>query len=267
MSQSAINPDSNKSEANKSEANKPEHLEHEGAKLAFHRTDGHGPMVIWCGGLKSDMDGSKAMFLEERCRDAGQAFIRFDYFGHGQSDGAFTDGTVSRWASDVTAMIDRYGTGGTVLIGSSMGGWASLLAALDRPDAVAGLVLVNPAPDFTEKMVWAGWDDHKRQMLVEDGIVYEPSDYDEPYAYSRALIEDGRALQILDAPIAFDGPVEILQGADDTVVPPAHSALIVDTLTSAQVGYTLVKGGDHSLSRPDDLERLWTALKMVIAKL
>lgn len=244
-----------------------EYIKHEDAKLAFHRVDGHGPMIIWCGGLKSDMMGSKAAFLADKCRAAGQAYVRFDYFGHGKSDGNFTDGTISRWASDVGAIIERYGTGGTVLIGSSMGGWAALLAALDRPDVVAGLVLINPAPDFTEKMVWAGWDDHKRQMLMEDGIVYEPSDYGEPYAYSWALIEDGRARQILDGPIAFAGPVEILQGADDTVVPPDHSRLIIDALTSERVGYTLIKGGDHSLSRPQDLDRLWTALQTVLTQL
>lgn len=244
-----------------------QHIKHLGTDLAYHRVAGHGPMIIWCGGLKSDMDGSKAVFLADKCKAAGQAFIRFDYFGHGISEGEFTDGTISRWASDVTAMIDRFGTGGTVLIGSSMGGWASLLAAQARPDAVKGLVLINPAPDFTEKMVWAGWDDHKRQMLVEDGIVYEPSDYDEPYAYSRALIEDGRAQQILDGPIAFDGPVEILQGADDPVVPLDHSRLIIDAVTSDRVGYTLVKGGDHSLSRPQDLSRLWTTLGTVVTQL
>jgi hypothetical protein len=246
---------------------KPSYLTHQGTQLAFHRVDGHGPMIIWCGGLKSDMDGTKAIYLADRCRSIGQAFIRFDYFGHGASDGDFEDGTISRWASDVVAMIDRYGTGGAVLIGSSMGGWAALLAALDRPELIKGLVLINPAPDFTEKMVWAGWDAHKRQMLEDDGVVYEPSDYDEPYAYSRALIEDGRKRQILDAPIAFQGPVEVLQGADDTVVPPEHSRKLLDVLESDRVGYTLIKGGDHSLSRPQDLDRLWTALKSVIAQL
>lgn len=244
-----------------------QYIKHQGTDLAYHRVEGHGPMIIWCGGLKSDMDGSKALFLADKCKAVGQAFIRFDYFGHGISEGEFADGTISRWASDVTAMIDRYGTGGTVLIGSSMGGWASLLAALARPDAVKGLVLINPAPDFTEKMVWAGWDDHKRQMLKDDGIVYEPSDYDEPYAYSRALIEDGRAQQILDGPIAFDGPVEILQGADDLVVSPDHSRLIIDAVTSDRVGYTVVKGGDHSLSRPQDLDRLWTTIGTVLTQL
>ena len=245
-----------------------ETLDHDGARLALIRGRGHGPIVIWCGGLKSDMRGSKAEFLAQRCVDSGQAFLRFDYFGHGESEGAFTDGTLSRWSSDVCAVIDRYGStmsngGGCVLVGSSMGGWASLLAAVERPGAVRGLVLINPAPDFT-KRVHAGWSDHQRQMLEEDGVVYEPSDYGEPYAYSRALIEDGRARSILHAPIQFDGPVEILQGATDDVVLPEHSRPIVDALTSDRVAYTLVKGGDHSLSRPEDLARLWDTLTRVI---
>ena len=239
----------------------PEYINHDGARLAYRHAPGAGPTVIWCGGLKSDMEGTKAVFLHARCAVAGRAFLRFDYFGHGASDGAFTDGTVSRWASDTVAMIDRFGAGGVVLVGSSMGGWASMLATLERPDAVRALLLINPAPDFTEKMVWAGWDDHKRRMLVEDGVVYEPSDYGEPYAYSRALIEDGRARQILDAPVPITCPVEILQGAEDTVVAPSYSCVIVDAIESAQVGYTLVKGGDHSLSRPHDLERLWRTLQ------
>lgn len=245
-----------------------QHINHDGARLAYHHVEGRGPTLIWCGGLKSDMEGSKAIFLHERCAATGQAYVRFDYFGHGASDGEFTDGTISRWASDVTAMIDHFaGESGAVLIGSSMGGWSSLLAALGRPEAVRGLVLINPAPDFTEKMVWASWDDHKRAMLLEDGIVYEPSDHDEPYAYSRALIEDGRRRQILDAPIAFDGPVEILQGQNDPVVSPDHSRPIVDALAGGQVGYTLIKGGDHSLSRPEDLDRLWATVSALLSRI
>ncbi|WP_298915758.1 alpha/beta hydrolase [uncultured Algimonas sp.] len=248
-----------------------QHINHDGAQLAYRRVDGaadrSGPVLIWCGGLKSDMDGTKAAFLHERCDADGRAFVRFDYFGHGASEGDFIDGTISRWASDTVAIVDAFGDGDVVLIGSSMGGWTSLLAGMERPKAVKGLILVNPAPDFTEKMVWTGWDDHKRQMLVEDGVVYEPSDYGEPYAYGRALIEDGRRRQILDAPIPFDGPVEILQGAADDVVPPAYSRLIVKAVTSERVGYTLIKGGDHSLSRPDDLDRLWRAVDHVLARL
>ena len=248
-----------------------QHINHEGTKLAYHHVEGRpeigGPTLVWCGGLKSDMEGTKAVFLHEQCAKSGRSFVRFDYFGHGISGGDFTDGTVSRWASDVVAMIDQFGNNGALLIGSSMGGWASLLAALDRPDAVKGLILINPAPDFTETMVWSGWDDHKRAMLMEDGVVYEPSDYGEPYVYSRALIEDGRKQQILGAPIAFNGPVEILQGANDDVVPPAYSRLIVNAVTSELVGYTLVKGGDHSLSRPQNLSRLWTVVEAMLAQL
>ncbi|MEL7232643.1 MAG: alpha/beta hydrolase [Pseudomonadota bacterium] len=234
---------------------------HDGTALAYKRVEGRGPTVIWCGGLKSDMEGSKAVFLHERCAQLGQAFVRFDYFGHGVSGGDFVEGTMSRWASDTVAMIDRFGADGCILVGSSMGGWASMLAALDRPNHLKALVLINPAPDFTEKMVWAGWDDHKREMLVEDGIVFEPSDYDEPYAYSRALIEDGRVRQILDAPIPIHCPVDILQGLEDTVVPPDYSRVILEKVESAHVSYTLVKGGDHSLSRPEDLDRLWRTLQ------
>ena len=237
-----------------------EYINHDGTPLAFKRQAGDGPPVIWCGGLKSDMEGTKAVFLHQQCARAGRSFLRFDYFGHGVSAGRFEDGTLSRWASDVGAMIDRFGGEPVILVGSSMGGWAAMLAALERPEAVRALLLINPAPDFTEKMVWAGWDDHKRQMLEEDGVVYEPSDYGEPYAYSRALIEDGRARQILDAPIPLTCPIEILQGAEDTVVAPDYSRRIVDAVRSERVGYTLVKGGDHSLSRPDDLARLWRTL-------
>ena len=240
-----------------------QHFNHDGARLALKRSEGSGPAVIWCGGLKSDMEGTKAVFLHERCAEAGRAFLRFDYFGHGVSEGAFEDGTLSRWSGDVVAVIDRFADGGCVLVGSSMGGWASMLATMERPDAVRALVLINPAPDFTRD-VYAGWDSHKRQMLADDGVVYEPSDYGEPYAYSKALIEDGEARSILHAPVPITCPVEILQGADDTVVPPAKSARIVDAVESDRVGYTLVKGGDHSLSRPVDLARLWSTLQTVL---
>lgn len=232
-----------------------------GHRLAYHQTRGpetqdNGPTFIWCGGLKSDMTGSKAVHLEDWAKSTGRNFIRFDYFGHGQSDGEFTDGTISRWANDVLDMVDRIAGGEVILIGSSMGGWASLLAAVLRPDKIKALVLINPAPDFTEKLTYPSFSDQQREDLEADGIVYLPSGYDEPYAYSKALMDDGRARQMLDAPIEFYGPVHILQGADDDVVPWGYSLRIVDALKSEQVSYTLIKGGDHSLSRPSDLARL-----------
>jgi pimeloyl-ACP methyl ester carboxylesterase len=232
----------------------------DGTKLAYRKVKGKSPTIIWCGGLKSDMEGSKATFLENWAKQTGHSYIRFDYFGHGLSDGEFTDGTISRWASDTVSILDELTEGDCILVGSSMGGWAGLLAALDRKDRVAAIVFVNPAPDFTEKLTYASWTDGQKADLVEKGVVYEPSGYEEPYAYSKELIEDGRARQILDAPIALKCPIRILQGAEDTVVPPKHSQRIVDAIESEDVTYTLVKDGDHSLSREQDLKLLSVTL-------
>ena len=228
----------------------------DGTRLAYKKTDGAGPTVIWCGGLKSDMEGSKAVHLETWAKDQGRAYIRFDYFGHGMSDGDFIDGTISRWACDVVAIMDAFCEDGVILIGSSMGGWASLLAATERKDKVKAMLLINPAPDFTEKLTYAKWTEEQKHTLETDGVVYEPSGYDEPYAYSKVLMDDGKACQILDEPISLVCPIRILQGAEDSVVPPAHSQLIIEAVESTDVTYTLVKGGDHSLSRETDLKLL-----------
>ncbi len=229
----------------------------DGERLAYKRCVGAdtAPTLVWCGGLKSDMEGSKAVFLHGFAAARELNYIRFDYFGHGQSSGDFIDGTISRWSADIERVIERLTAGDVVLVGSSMGGWASLLAATENK-RVKALLLINPAPDFTQKLTYAGWDEGTRATLLRDGVVYEPSDYGEPYAYSRALIEDGRARQILDGPINFRGPVRILQGAEDTVVPAAYSRKILDVITSDDARFCLVKGGDHSLSRTQDLELL-----------
>ena len=227
-----------------------------GEKIAYKKSDGKGPTLVWCGGLKSDMEGGKATHLHNWAIEEERSYIRFDYFGHGESSGAFREGTISRWASDVVQVIDELTKGDVILVGSSMGGWASLLATLQRPNRVKGLLLIAPAPDFTQKLTWADWTDEQRETLERDGIVYVPSDYDEPYEYSRVLMKDGKANQILDAPINFDGPVRILQGAVDPVVPWEYSRQILDVITSEDVDYTLVKNGDHSLSAPEDLDRL-----------
>ena len=232
----------------------------DGEKIAYKMSEGakgySGPTLIWCGGLKSDMEGGKATHLHDWAIEEGRSYIRFDYYGHGVSSGQFRDGTISRWAADVVQVIDELAKGDVILVGSSMGGWASLLAALQRPERVKALLLIAPAPDFTQKLTWAEWSEEQRETLQRDGIVYVPSDYDEPYEYSRALMEDGKANQILDAPINFDGPVRILQGAADLVVPWEYSRQILDVITSEDVDYTLVKNGDHSLSSPRDLDRL-----------
>ena len=235
----------------------------QGEKIAYEMSEGWGPPLIWCGGLKSDMEGSKAVHLHQWARKRGQAFIRFDYFGHGQSSGEFIDGTMSQWASDIEYVRDELCGGPVILIGSSMGGWAALLAAMSNTPRVSGLVLINPAPDFTEKLTVAGWTEAQIKALENDGVVYEPSGYDEPYAYSKALIEDGRARQILDLPIPLTCPIRILQGYEDNVVPWAHSKRLIDMLTSKDVTYTLVSGGDHSLSREGDLKLIESAIEAV----
>lgn len=147
-----------------------------------------------------------------------------------------------------------------------MGGWASLLAALGRKDKVQAIMLINPAPDFTQKLTYLKWTDAQKLELEANGIVYEPSDYEEPYAYSKVLMDDGKANQILDSPIQLNCRIRILQGAEDGVVPPAHSRLIVEAVTSEDVTYTLVKGGDHSLSRDSDLTLLSSTLNALVSE-
>jgi len=229
-------------------------------KIAYKKSDGSGdkqsPGLIWCGGLKSDMEGSKATALHDWADNEGRAYLRFDYFGHGVSTGKFGEGTVSRWAEDTIQVIDELTEGPQILIGSSMGAWTSLIAAMARPDRIKGLLLIAPAPDFTEKLMWAGFNEEIRKTIMEEGVYYEPSDYDEPYEISRKLILDGRDNQILDSALTFDGPVRILQGRLDTSVPWDYPHRIMEALTSEDVEMTLVKNGDHSLSTPADINRL-----------
>lgn len=232
----------------------------DGEKIAYEMTAGIGPTLVWCGGLKSDMEGSKATHLHRWAETRGQGFIRFDYFGHGLSSGDFIDGTMSRWASDIEVVMNELSQDPIILIGSSMGGWAALLAAIENKSRIAGLVLINPAPDFTEKLTVAGWSEEQIRALENDGVVYEPSGYEEPYAYSKVLIEDGRSRQILDAPIELTCPIRILQGYEDTVVPWQHSQRLVDTITSGDLTYSLIAGGDHSLSRHSDLALIEQAI-------
>lgn len=234
--------------------------------IAYKSSAGKGPILIWCGGLKSDMEGGKATHLHEWAIENGRGYIRFDYFGHGASTGRFRDGTISRWARDVVQVIDDLAGGDVILIGSSMGGWSSLLAMKERPDLVKAMILIAPAPDFTEKLMWANFSKQERETVISDGILYVPSDYDEPYEYSRDLIEDGREQQILDAPINFDGPVKILQGAKDDVVPWQYSHQLVDVMTSEDMTYTLVKNGDHSLSCKQGLQILTQAVIEICGK-
>ncbi len=233
-------------------------------RIGYKQSKGKTPGLIWCGGLKSDMDGSKATALHQWADEQGRAFVRFDYFGHGVSSGKFRNGTVSRWAADTVHVIDELTKGPQIIIGSSMGGWTALLAALARPKRIKALVVLAPAPDFTEKLMWAGFDDKIRKTIMEDGIYYEPSDYDEPYEISRELILDGRDNQILDAPINIKIPVRIIHGMKDSSVPWQHAVKLVEALTSPDVELNLVKNADHSLSDPADIARMLDVIGKVI---
>ena len=230
----------------------------EGRRLAFrHNPASTGKLTfVWMCGFKSDISGTKVLRLEDWANRTGHGFLAFDYSGHGESDGAFEDGTVSQWRADALAAIDSQTDGPLVIVGSSMGGWMALLAALARPDRVKGLVLVAPAPDFTEKLMWPEFPAEAQAEIMEQGFTLRPSDYDEPYTITRALIEDGRQWQILDKPIGFDGPVRILQGMQDADVPWTHAARLVDALTASDLTITLIKDGDHRLSREQDIARL-----------
>ena len=230
----------------------------EGRRLAFrHNPASTGKLTfVWMCGFKSDISGTKVLRLEDWANRTGHGFLAFDYSGHGESDGAFEDGTVSQWRDDALAAIDSQTDGPLVIVGSSMGGWMALLAALARPDRVKGLVLIAPAPDFTEKLMWPEFSPEAQAEIMEQGFTLRPSDYDEPYTITRALIEDGRQWQILDKPIGFDGPVRILQGMQDADVPWTHAARLVDALTASDLTITLIKDGDHRLSREQDIARL-----------
>ena len=231
-------------------------------RIAYLDTPGDSPTILWCGGLMSDMRGTKASVLHQWASDAGHAFIRFDYLGHGESSGEFTQGSISRWAADTLQIIDELTTGPLILIGSSMGGWTSLLAARARPDRVKALLLINPAPDFTEWM-WDSWTEAQRETIQREGILFIPSDYGDPYPYTLNLIEDGRTQRLLDKALNLDIPVHIFSGADDDVVPTARCEALQRALPNAKL--TVIEGGDHSLSRPEDMARLQAALSKLIS--
>lgn len=228
-----------------------------------------GPIgLTWLGGFKSDMTGTKAEALAAWARGADRHFLRFDYYAHGQSSGEFRKATIGRWREDALAAIDALAEGPQVLIGSSMGGWMALLAALARPERVKGLVLIAPAPDFTEELMWKGFAEEIKEALTRDGIYREPSDYsDEPYEITMKLIDEGRGHLILDAPIPLTCPVRILQGMKDPDVPWAHAMRLVDALQSTDVTINLSKSGDHRLSTPDDIARLAQVVETLLGEL
>lgn len=233
----------------------------EGRRLAFrkHSAPAGGVTLVWLSGFKSDMSGGKAMAVEAWAAGAGHGALLFDYSGHGQSEGRFDDGTISAWREDALAAIDTQTEGPLVLVGSSMGGWMALLAALARPDRVKGLVLIAPAPDFTEKLMWPEFSEAQQDEIMSEGFTLRPSDYGDPYPITKALIEDGRTWSILDGDIAFGGPVRILQGMQDPDVPWGHALTLASSLAAQDLVLHLIKDGDHRLSRDEDIARLLAA--------
>lgn len=241
-----------------------EALRHAGVDLAFQRLPGRAPTIVWLGGFKSDMTGTKAQALSDWASRRSQAMVRFDYMGHGRSGGAFRDGTISRWLGDALAVIDAVTEGPLLLVGSSMGGWLSLLAARARPHRVKGLVLIAPAVDMTERLMWAEFSEDIRRQIDETGAWEQPSEYDpEPYVITKSLILDGRAHLLMNAPIVFDGPVHVLQGGADPDVPAAHAREAFELIECASARFDLIPDGDHRLSRPEDLARLVAAVEVM----
>jgi len=241
------------------------HKTGKGETIAYAKVEGNGPTLVWLGGFRSDMQGTKADFLSKMAKQKGLSFLRFDYFGHGASSGDFEQGSISQWLADAIEVIDILTQGPLILIGSSMGGWISLLSALARPDRVQALVLIAPAPDFTRTLMWAGFDAVIRQTITETGRWMQPSPYG-PVPITRALIEDGDQHLILGKSICFDGPVRIFQGMNDRDVPWQHAQKLMNAITSTDIIFSVSKSGDHSLSSPADLARLQTALLELVTK-
>ena len=238
----------------------------DGAAIAYRRLAGATPGIVFLGGFRSDMTGTKALFLEDYCRRHGRAYLRFDYFGHGESSGDFAEGTIGRWREDAIAVIDSLTEGPQILVGSSMGGWIMLLAALARPQRVAALVGIAAAPDFTEELLPARLTPEQHRKIEETGRVVLPSDYDPAgYLYTRALIEDGREHLLLRRPIPLDVPARLLHGLADASVPWQLSRRVAEHLQSRDVIVTLVKNGDHRLSSAADLARLAQILDGLLA--
>ncbi|GEP06984.1 alpha/beta fold hydrolase [Methylobacterium oxalidis] len=234
-------------------------------RIAVRVREGAGPPVVWLGGFRSDMGATKAMAVDSWAETAGRRLVRFDYSGHGASDGTFAEGTISAWLADAEAVIAAYAAERPVLIGSSMGGWIACLAARARRQRgeapPAGLVLIAPALDFTETLMWDRFPPEVRETLTRDRVWYRPTDYaPEPDPITLDLIEDGRRHGMLDGPIDLGCPVHILQGMEDPDVPPAHAFRLVERLPRAGTVLTLIADGDHRLSRPQDIRRLVAAV-------
>ncbi len=236
-----------------------------GQKLAYHYTppkDKTLPSVVFLGGFRSDMNGSKAMYLQDWAERHGRGFLRFDYSGHGQSDGIFEQGCIGEWAEDAADLINTVTNGGQILVGSSMGGWISLLLAKRKTVKIAGFVGIAAAPDFTANM-WDGMNAKQQKMLVADGAIDLPSDYDTPYSISHKLILDGADNFVLNTPLAMAHPVRLLWGTDDKDVSRGVTLRLLDHMEGADIRLYIVKNADHVFSSPPCLGLIQKAIHSV----
>ncbi|MCE6969488.1 alpha/beta hydrolase [Cereibacter sphaeroides] len=233
----------------------------QGRRIAYRLTDGTGPCVVFCGGFRSDMEGTKALHLQRWAETTGRAFLRFDYSGHGSSGGDFLEGAIGDWFEDARAVIGLV-AGPILLVGSSMGGWISLLLAREMPDRIAGLVGIAAAPDFTEDSMWQGFTPDQRAELEREGRVALPSDYsDEPYIITRRLIEEGRTRLVLRERLDLPFPVRLLQGTADTDVPQEVALRLLGHAEGPDIRLLLVKGADHRFSTPECLRLIEQAVE------
>lgn len=233
--------------------------------IAVRAQSGAAPALFWLGGFHSDMKGTKAVALAQWAAGQGRGCVRFDYSGHGESSGAFADGTIGRWLEESLAVFDACCAGPQIVIGSSMGGWIALLLARELARRggrarLAGLVLIAPAPDFTEELMWKQFSPAIRQQIETAGVWLRPSDYGEPYPITRNLIEEGRQHLVLGSAIDVGCPIRILQGAQDPDVPWRHAFALAERLPSEDAVLTMIQDGDHRLSRPQDIARIIAAV-------
>jgi len=233
----------------------------ENRNIAYHYHKGKDVTVVFCGGYMSDMEGTKALYLENACAELGLSYVRFDYSGHGSSSEDFVDGTIGKWTEDALAVIDQVTKGPLLIIGSSMGGWVGLLICLARKERLKAFIGIAPAPDFTRELMWDQYSEGIKDILKKDGVYLEPSEYsDEPYKVSYNFITEGENHIILNAPIEINCPVRLFHGLKDTSVPSEFSARIADKVVSKDVIISYSKSGDHRLSTDEDLQRLKGAL-------
>lgn len=237
-----------------------------GLRLAYNLTPGRGPGVVFLGGFKSDMEGTKALDLEAWCKAEGRAYLRLDYAGHGQSEGTFEEGTIGDWFRDAAHVIGEVTTGPQIIVGSSMGGWIALLYARAFPDRVAGLVTLAAAPDFTEDGYWAGFTEAEQQEVMEQGRIAIPSEYGEPYIITRKLIEAGRETLVLRTPLHLPFPTRFILGTADTAVPLEWGTRLLNHATGPDMRLTLIKDADHRLSNPDELALIRASVTEVLER-